>query len=190
MSGVIRMLVGEVQADGVVLTPAGVGYAVETPQPLEAGEQVTLWCTHIVNERGEKLYGFGAPQEREVFEALTAVRGVGGAMAIQIVAALGADGVRRAVANQDPKAIAAAKGIGAKTAELIVVSLADKLQAPPQDTQNGRNGSTNADKAVAALTRLGFDTTKARQAVEGQEDDATVEELVRGALVKLGGGHG
>lgn len=191
MSGIIRLIVGEAVDEGVVLTANGVGYKIETPRRLPKGEHVHLWCVHIVNERGQKLYGFETAEEREVFEALTTVKGVGGAVAIQILSQLGADGVRRAVATQNAKALSAAKGVGGKTAEMIVVELAGKLGEP--DETGSEADRTLMDTVVAVLGRLEIDETKARQLVVDQlaeTENATVEELVKGALTQLGGLRG
>jgi Holliday junction DNA helicase RuvA len=195
---VIARLTGtlaETAHDHAVLDVAGVGYLVlastrtlSTIGPV--GGDVMLFTELQVREDAMTLFGFGSAGERDWFRLLTGVQGVGGKVALNILSALDANELSRAVSTQDKAMVARANGVGPKLAERIVRELKDKVGrvaigiagAAPVGT-----GGLAAD-AVSALTGLGFKPMEASAAVAGAEaelgDGATLDALVRLALKK------
>lgn len=185
----------ETAADHAVLDVAGVGYLVlASTRTLSAigpvGGDVMLFTELQVREDAMTLFGFGSAGEREWFRLLTGVQGVGGKVALNILSALDADELSRAVTTQDKAMVARANGVGPKLAERIVRELKDKVGG----VALGNAGATPvaagglAADAVSALTGLGFKPMEANAAVASAEaelgDAATLDALVRLALKK------
>jgi Holliday junction DNA helicase RuvA len=167
-------------ADRLVLDVGGVGYALSvTPtaaQRAERGEEVTLETYLHVREDALQLYGFGEPAERELFEHLLAVSGVGPKVALAIVSGSPPADLRRAIALEDTARFEAIPGIGKKTAQRVVLELKEKLgtaAAPPAPSRAG---------ARDALVELGYSVVEAERALARVDSELPVEEQVRQAL--------
>lgn len=185
----------ETAADHAVLDVQGVGYLVlASTRTLSAigpvGGDVMLFTELQVREDAMTLFGFGSAGERDWFRLLTGVQGVGGKVALNILSALDADELSRAVSAQDKAIVSRANGVGPKLAERIVRELKDKVGG----VALGGAGATPvaagglAADAVSALTGLGFKPMEANAAVAGAEaelgENATLDALVRLALKK------
>jgi len=165
----------------LVLEVGGVGYALAvTPTAsrlAERGGEVTLETYLHVREDALQLYGFAEPAERELFEHLLAVSGVGPKVALAIVSGSPPADLRRAIALEDTARFEAIPGIGKKTAQRVVLELKEKLgsvvAAPPEKGHIG---------ARDALVELGYSVVEAEQALAGVDPDLPVEEQVRRAL--------
>ena len=165
----------------LVLDVGGVGYAVAvTPTAsrlAERGGEVTLETYLHVREDALQLYGFAEPAERELFEHLLAVSGVGPKVALAIVSGSPPADLRRAIALEDTARFEAIPGIGKKTAQRVVLELKEKLgsvaAAPPEHAHVG---------ARDALVELGYSVVEAEQALAQVDPDLPVEEQVRRAL--------
>lgn len=205
--------------DHVLIDVRGVGYVVfvsdrtlmALPGP---GEAAALYTELIVREDLLQLYGFPTLVEKEWFRLLTSVQGVGAKGALAILGALGADGLSRAIALGDQASVKAAKGIGPKTAQRIVLELKDK--APAVMAMGGTApAATTADdeviepdvpkpkakpaaapapsasaqaEALSALGNLGYAPSEAAAAVAeaaGELPEADTPALIRAALKKL-----
>ena len=187
-------LLAEIAADHAVLDVGGVGYLVlASTRTLSAigavGGEVMLYTEMQVREDSLTLFGFGSAGERDWFRLLTGVQGVGGKVALNILSALDAEELRRAVASQDKAMVARANGVGPKLAERIVRELKDKVGG----VAFGPIGAAmpaigHGADAVSALTGLGFKPGEATGAVSAAEaelgDGATLDVLVRLALKK------
>lgn len=178
----IASLRGTVTALGlssVVLDVNGVGYQVNvsprTALALRTGELVSLHTALIVREDAFTLYGFSEPRELELFDLLRSVTGVGPKSALAVVASVDAGEIASAVANEDDAVFKRVSGIGPKTAKLITVTLAGKLQATAQ--------TFNPD-LVAALTGLGYNENAAKAALRDSSGESD-SELLRAALARL-----
>lgn len=183
----------EIAADHAVLDVGGVGYLVlASTRTLGAiggvGGDVMLFTELQVREDAMTLFGFGSAGERDWFRLLTGVQGVGGKVALNILSALDAEELSRAVAGQDKAMVARANGVGPKLAERIVRELKDKVGGVAIGAAGAMPvaaGGVSAD-AVAALTGLGFKPGEANAAVAGAEAElgsaATLDALVRAAL--------
>ena len=167
--------------DGVVLDVGGVGYLIQaTPSALrkaQGAEEISLETYLHVREDALQLYGFAEPAERELFEHLLAVSGVGPKVALAIVSGSPPADLRRAIALEDTARFEAIPGIGKKTAQRVVLELKEKLgsvaAAPPEKGHVG---------ARDALVELGYSVVEAEQALAAVDPDLPVEEQVRRAL--------
>ena len=182
-----------------VVDCGGVGYLLEiTLNTYEAlrrteGEQVKLYAHHVVREDAQQLFGFYDMAEREMFRILVGVNGVGNQTARVMLSSLTVGELREAIQTQDVKKVQRVKGIGAKTAQRIVLELADKVGGVVSGERSVVSGerSRTLEEAQTALTMLGF----AKPAVEkllssGDWKNAdgtpmTVEEIIKEGLQRL-----
>jgi holliday junction DNA helicase RuvA len=181
----IASLRGRVAArrlDAVVLDVNGVGYLVQTTQralrKAQSGQEVTLDTYLHVREDVLQLYGFAEPAERELFELLLSVSGVGPKVAVAILSGSTPVDLRRAIALGDETRFVAIPGIGKKTAQRIVLELKEKLgavegvaEAPGQELV-----------AREALVELGYSVPEAERALAATDPELPPEERVRQAL--------
>ena len=179
----------------VVQTAGGVGYEVVVPlgvmERLPAvGEPVTLATELVVREDGWALYGFLDAAERRFFQRLTTVSGVGPRLAVSLLSALGVARGARAVTERNIGLLTSVSGIGKKTAERLVLELADKLgefvDADGDRAPAERGGP--AETALKALEQLGYTPAEADGALRQVLADgaaAAPDTLVRRALQLL-----
>lgn len=178
----------------VVLDVAGIGYDLFVPigTAIPAVGRARIYTHLVVREDAHTLYGFGARRERDLFRLLLKVRGVGPTMALAILSGLAPDELIEAVLAGDAAALTRAKGVGKKTADQILLDLADKAAAWSVDEQlttsgagRGSQGEATIEDAVGALLALGFKEKEARKNVERaatEVDSKDLEALVRVAL--------
>ena len=178
----------------VVIDCHGVGYFVNislnTYSALPEGEAIKLYTYLQIKEDAHTLYGFLTKTEREVFVLLLSVSGVGASTARTMLSSLTAAHVRSAIINGDVATIQAVKGIGAKTAQRVVLDLKDKmlkLQDFEEVSINTLN--TNKEEALAALEVLGFVRKQAEKVVDSiiksNSEELSVEEIIKQALKRL-----
>ncbi len=158
----------------VTVECCGVGYEALIPLSTfdrlpASGERVKLFTHHSVRDDGETLFGFFTTAERDVFEMVTGVSGVGPKTALAILSGFTVGDLQLAISQGDAKRIANVKGIGKKTAERIVVELKDKVN-PVEALANSSAASAKEQSAVLrdamlALTALGFAEEKAQKMV-------------------------
>ena len=166
---------------GLIVDVNGVGYLVHaTPSVLRLGDgEVTVETYTVVREDALQLYGFATADERELFELLLGVNGVGPKVALAIVSGSSPAELRRAIAREDVKRFQAIPGIGLKTAQRVVIELKDRLGDPGVGASAG-----GALLAREALVELGWSVVDAERALDGVDEDLPVEEQVRSALKK------
>ncbi|WP_258723213.1 Holliday junction branch migration protein RuvA [Cellulomonas sp. NS3] len=200
----VRGTVQAVRLDAAVLEVGGVGLLVQaTPATLaglRVGSEAVLATSMVVREDSLTLYGFADADEREVFEVVQTVSGVGPRLALAMLAVHTPDGLRRAVAAEDLAALKRVPGIGHKGAQRIVLELADRLGAPaPAGVPDGPPvpAGDQRGQVVDALVGLGWNVRAAEDAVAGVLPDAAatigpddVAGVLRAALRALGGGRG
>jgi len=194
-----------VRLDAVVVEVGGVGLLIHaTPATLASlriGAVVTLATSLVVREDALTLFGFADADEREIFEVLQTVSGVGPRLAVAMLAVHTPDGLRRAVADEDLTALQRVPGIGRKGAQRIVLELGDRLGSPaPAPSGGAPVPSAPVDQrvqVVEALVGLGWQVRSAQAAVDAVLEGSTepvgpdeVAGLLRAALRTLGGGHG
>ena len=195
-------------ADHVMIDVGGIGYLVycsdrTMSQLPPVGEAVALYTDLLVREDLLQLFGFTTMVEKEWHKLLMSVQGIGAKAAMAIMGALGADGVSRAITLGDWNAIKAAKGVGPKTAQKVVIELKDK--APGVMAMGGNlaqaqgNVPAEADmqviepssgaaqaEALSALVNLGYAHGDAAQAVTRASDiESETSGLIRAALKLL-----
>lgn len=179
----------------VVVECGGVGYGVQIPistfDKLPAvGSPVKLFVHHEVREDAQILFGFATRAERDAFELVTTVSGVGPKLALSVLSGLTVGDLQLAISQGDSKRLASVKGIGKKTAERIVVELRDKInpiEALANSTAVTSKEQSNVLRdAMLALSALGFSEEIARakvQAVlEADPSVADTETVVKRAL--------
>ena len=170
--------------DGLVLDVSGVGYLVQaTPSALRLADraaEVTLETYLHVREDTLQLFGFAEAAERELFEHLLSVSGVGPKVALAIVSGSAPADLRRAIALEDTARFEAIPGIGRKTAQRVVLELKGSIGAALEPAEEAR-GEPNLD-ARAALVELGYSIAEAESALAEIDPDLPLEERVRLAL--------
>lgn len=187
----------------LVLDVAGVGYLVNvTPRALSAlrvGEQGTVHTSLVVREDALTLFGFEEARDRDVFEVLVSVQGIGPRLALAILSVHPADQIALAASTEDTKAFTQVPGIGPKSAQRIVLELKGKLMpsAPLPTAVESTPSEATAERVaqvVEALSGLGWSDKDANKAVTAAlKDDpmlelAGVPELLRRVLSGIGRG--
>lgn len=186
-----------------VVVTGGVGYGVHIPLRTAeklppVGQEVQLYTRHVLREDASELFGFLESRERDFFDLLTKVSGIGPRTALNLLSRVATDTLESAISSGDTRLLSQCPGIGKKTAERLVVELRDKLITLQQsgsssaETTGGTAESANSNvsvksEAIAALTTLGFKFGDAEKAVNqalqsGSGKDISTEELVRLAL--------
>ncbi|MEQ1732791.1 MAG: Holliday junction branch migration protein RuvA [Bacteroidia bacterium] len=182
----------------VVIDCGGVGYyiniSLNTYSRLPEGERCKLYTHLAIREDAHILFGFIDNAERQLFMQLTSVSGVGPSTARMILSSLGAKEIIEAVTHHQPKVLQACKGVGAKTAELIVVTLKDKLTkemilSGGVTEMFAGAASPLKDEALSALVMLGFVKNVADKAldkvIKASGEALTVEQLIKLALKNI-----
>ena len=188
------------EANLCVIDCGGVGYKLTTSLITSellsemVGKKVKLFTHLAVREDGIELFGFESNEEKECFNNLISVSGVGPKAAMSILSIMTPDNFALAVCTEDAKAISKAQGIGGKTAARIILELKDKINMdmgsvsvkigakaiPSPQTFGG-----NLKEAGEALMVLGYDKTTVSNCLSGMDPRTDVGELVRLALKKL-----
>jgi Holliday junction DNA helicase RuvA len=170
------------RADGLVLDVGGVGYLVQaTPSALRKAsgrDEVELETYLNVREDALQLFGFAEADERELFELLLSVQGVGPKVALAIVSGSSPKELRRAIALEDTARFEAIPGIGRKTAQRVVLELKASVEAAAETTV----GAEPHLVAREALVELGYSLVDAERALADVDPDLPTEERVRLAL--------
>ncbi|MCC7054047.1 MAG: Holliday junction branch migration protein RuvA [Gemmatimonadaceae bacterium] len=179
-----------------LLTSGGVGYTLAIPLSTfeglpKAGEPVRLHTHLVVKEDGWQLFGFGTTYERNVFMRLLNAKGFGPQLALNMLSALSAERLVRAIRERDVATLQQVKGLGKKKADQLILDLADKLD----DLQRGAasvaaTGGAGVDDAVRALQSLGYAAAEAesgiRAALDAGEGRESTAALIRAALARIG----
>jgi Holliday junction DNA helicase RuvA len=183
---VISILTGKIihtNLDKVVVDVSGVGFEVGiTPRhslKLSLGSSVTLFTRMIVKEDDISLFGFESMGERELFDQLCSVSGIGPKLALTTLSGLTEQALRNAIADQDELVFKAIPGIGPKTAKLIILSLTGKV---------GLSMRSHYPNVISALSQLGTDDKKAAQVVSALQPGLSDSEALKLALSQLGTG--
>ena len=177
----------------VVLDNHGIGYLINitlnTFTAIGEKDEVRLYTHEQILEDAHHLFGFYSAKERDLFELLISVSGVGCNTARLILSSLTVNELSNAIANDDVKTIQSVKGVGAKTAQRIVIDLKDKLKKNDFPTEIfASQNNTTKNEALSALTILGFSKTAVDKALDRllkQMPDASVETLIKEALKVL-----
>lgn len=183
----------EITPTYTVLDNHGIGYrlniSLATFDKIQSQRDTKLYVHEIIREDTHDLYGFATCEERELFQQMIAVSGVGANSARLILSSIPPGELESVIANGDEKRLKSVKGIGAKTAQRIIVDLRDKIKCTGDTllVQSAAQSET-FDEALAALVMLGF-PKPASQKVLGKlfKEDAAikVEAAIKKALTML-----
>lgn len=171
----------------------GVGYflniSLNTFSQLPENENVKIFTHLIVREDAHTLYGFMSVMEREIFKLLISVSGIGPSIARTMLSSLSTEEVQHALATENVAVIQSVKGIGAKTAQKVIIELKDKVTKTiglPEMVETDYNSIKQ--EALSALEVLGFMKKQAEKAVNSvlkETPDVSVEKLIKLTLKKL-----
>jgi Holliday junction DNA helicase RuvA len=189
MIGFLRGTLVSKRPPQLTVDVGGVGYDLETPMSTfyrlpEAGEPLTLLTHLLVREDAHLLYGFSTEAERALFRKLLKVSGVGARIALGILSGISAEGFRRCVLERDLITLTRIPGIGRKTAERLVVEMADSIEQLDGDEPGGAMAANGAEgEAHGALLALGYKPAEVtRLLAELDTAQLGAEELIREAL--------
>lgn len=207
MIAYIKGEIVDITEDNLVLETNCIGYNIKISTGTAGllpgiGEEVKIYTYTYVREDAFLLYGFLTKDDLEIFKKLITVNGIGPKGGLAILSVMSADDLRFAILAGDAKAIAKAPGIGAKTAERVILDLRDKvsmedtfvgkevttIKGVSAGTGNGVGAATLArNEAVEALTALGYSASDALKAVKQIEitDDMNTEDILKQALKKM-----
>ena len=154
----------------VVVDCAGVGYllhvSLQTFSSLPTDENIRLFTHLSIREDAHTLYGFITKTEREVFKLLISVSGVGPSIARTMLSSMNSEEVQNAIASENVALIQSVKGIGAKTAQRVIVDLKDKiLKTFDIDEVSLSSNNTNKEEALSALEVLGFNRRQSEKVI-------------------------
>ncbi len=177
----------------VVVDCNGLGYllniSLNTYGSLPTDENVKLYTHLSIREDAHTLYGFIDKVEREVFKLLISVSGVGPSIARTMLSSMTAEDVQQAIASENVKLIQSVKGIGAKTAQRVIIDLKEKiLKTFDIDEVSVTESNTNKEEALSALEVLGFTRKQSDKVITNilkESPSASVEELIKKALKNL-----
>lgn len=183
----------EKTATEVIIDCHGVGYQINislyTYAQIGNSENLRLYTFLQIKDDAHTLFGFIDKVERELFKLLISVSGVGGNTARNILSSTTPKELLQMIANADAKSIQRIKGIGAKTAQRIILDLQEKvLKLYNIDEVLPTINNTNADEALSALEVLGFVRKTAEKVVDSilkANPEASVEDIIKQALKKL-----
>lgn len=201
MYSYIKGILTDVEENLVVLEAGGIGYNIYTTAQTfdylpSVGEELKLYTYLNVREDAMLLYGFLTKDDLRVFKLLLGVSGIGPKGALAILGVMSTDDLRFAVLADDAKAIAKAPGIGAKTAQRLILELKDKLSLEEAFEQKLANEVTKKapnqltgikNDAVQALVALGYSSSDALKTVNTVEitEDSDVEDVLKAALKNM-----
>ncbi|MBC9796637.1 Holliday junction branch migration protein RuvA [Sinomicrobium weinanense] len=177
----------------VVIDCNGVGYylniSLHTYSRIPDTEQLKLYTHLHIREDGHTLFGFADKAERDVFRLLISVSGIGTSTARTMLSSLTPVQVRDAIAANDVAAIQSVKGIGAKTAQRVILDLKDKvLKIYGMEETSVGQGGTGREEALSALEVLGFARKQSEKVVDKivkGSQDLSVEDIIKNALKML-----
>jgi len=187
MIATIRGEVSQIEDNALILEVGGVGLRLFVPAPLrtrlKVGETFLLFTHLVVREDALTLYGFESQADRELFNILLGVDGVGPKVALSVLSTMTLDAVQRAVFADEAELLSRVPGVGKKTAQKMALHLKDKLK--PTDALARVAAMSDTDSEVlAALTALGYSVVEAQAAIQslGRDAPQDTEERLRLAL--------
>ncbi|HFS67523.1 MAG TPA: Holliday junction branch migration protein RuvA [Flavobacteriia bacterium] len=178
----------------VIIDCNGVGYflniSLNTYSVIPDNENLMLFTHFIVREDAQTLYGFASKLEREIFRLLISVSGVGPSTARVMLSSMTTEQIQQAIASSDIGAIQSVKGIGAKTAQRVIIDLKDKIVKTYGLTEESfeTNHNTIKDEALSALEVLGYtkrQVDKLVQKIIQETPNISLEDVIKKALKNL-----
>lgn len=181
--------------DELVINVSGVGYRAEISTQTfstlpEPGKELRILIYHHFTESDQRLFGFATAKEKNLFERLITVKGIGPKLGLTILSGMPAPKLLEAIVTQDTGSLSGIPGIGKKTAERMVLELKDKLfdESGPSIVTGSTESRSKYEEAVSALEALGFKKKDAEQAVQqitSKNQELTVSDVVKQALSRM-----
>ncbi len=191
MIGYLKGKIFSVKPTQVVIDVSGVGYIVNislnTFEKISGNENAELFIHTHVREDAFSLFGFSSEVEKEMFELLISVSGIGPKLALSVFSGIKVDDLRTAISRGDLNRMCAIPGIGKKTAERLIVELKQKVEKISESIK-GDESYSSRNEAVAALVSLGYNQKVAEKSVRDATDispNASLEEIIKQALKNL-----
>ncbi|MDI6703578.1 MAG: Holliday junction branch migration protein RuvA [bacterium] len=171
----------------VVIDVNGIGYELHIPLSTfnelpQENQRVKLFTRLVVTNNSLTLYGFATLDEREIFDSLTKISGIGYKIGLKILSSCEVVELKKAISSQDLDFLTSISGIGKKTAQRLILELKDKLEIKEDDTSLDGNVM---EEAILGLISLGYTKTAARKLIREAKNntkDLTTENLIRSAL--------
>lgn len=200
MIGYIDGFIASIAEHSVILDHQGIGFLIEIPvnadtDDLHEGEEIRFYIHMAVREDAIRFYGFRTKDEKEIFELLIGVSGIGPKGALGILSELSADEVRFAILAEDAGTLSRAPGIGKKTAQKLILELKDKFSledafeqklSPDAGVPSSGDGqkTTARREAAEALVALGYSSSDAMRAIRRADPEGNLEteEILKAAL--------
>jgi Holliday junction DNA helicase RuvA len=176
-----------------IIETGGLGYFVHislhTYSQISDQESIKLFTHFHVREDAQSLYGFSTQMEREIFRLLISVSGVGTATARVMLSSMSPEEIQQAIASDNANLLKTVKGIGAKTAQRIIIDLRDKiLKTYDIDTISTSVDNTAREESLSALDVLGFSRKQTQRIIDNilrENPNFGLEELIKQALKNL-----
>ena len=190
----IKGQIAELSPAFAVLDNAGIGYMMnislstyDALNKVGQGQDALLYVVEVIREDAHSLYGFTTKREREAFNLLISVSGVGPNIARMVLSSMSVDEFSQAIASGNAASFKSVKGVGGKTAQRIIVDLKDKIKPTDYTLLNQTSSATGEvfDEALAALVMLGFTqqaSQKALKSLFSSHPALTVEQAIKMAL--------
>ena len=191
MIGYLKGTLVSKQPPVLVMDVGGIGYELEAPMSTfyhlpEPGAALKLVTHLVVREDAHVLYGFASEPERALFRNLLKVSGVGARIALGVLSGISVEAFRDCVVNKDVGALVRVPGIGRKTAERLLIEMADRLPGVDVVAGNGMTRSSAESEAHGALLALGYRPAEAARMLKNLNTDAhSAESLIREALRRV-----
>lgn len=177
MYAYLKGILTKIESDYAIIEVNGVGYFLSIPSRLHLeltsiGQAVLFHTAYVVRELSQTLYGFLSSQERDIFEVLINITGIGPKLALSLIGSLSFGELQSAIIHQDILTLCKVPGVGKKTAERLIVELKDKIPSlvSPMEKRAAASppshfASQQAADAARALINLGYPESEARKAV-------------------------
>ncbi|PVX51063.1 Holliday junction DNA helicase subunit RuvA [Balneicella halophila] len=186
----------EITPTYLVVDANGIGYrthiSLNTYTSFQNKNEAKVYIHQVVKEDSNEMFGFAEKAERSMFLLLISVSGVGAATGLMMLSAMGLNDIKEAIASGDVAVLQSIKGIGAKTAQRIIIDLKDKVVKLEGETFTSTSAgvpkSQEREEAIAALLMLGFKKNIVEKAINKiikAQPDASVEEIIKLSLKQL-----
>lgn len=174
--------------DGVTVLVNGIGYkvfmSIRDVAKLEKGSSTTVYISEVIREQSYDLYGFIDENDKDLFETLLKVSGVGPRIALALIGITESNELIGSIQSSDINRLSSAPGVGKRLAERIVVEMKDKFKGKANAVAGAPSSNNYHSQAEDALVSLGFKKTDAEVMLKNVDKSLSVEEQVRMALKK------
>lgn len=187
MIATLRGEITQIEEDALIVDVGGVGIRAHVlatlPKEKKIGEKIFLHTHFVVRQDAMSLYGFETQGERDLYELLLSVSGIGPKLALAVLSSLSPDTVKRAVRDEEHAILNRVPGVGKKTAQRMILALQDKIKPEDPLAEVAQISDTDGE-VLDALTALGYSIVEAQTAIQTIPNDApdNVEDRLRLAL--------